>query len=136
MKKGKRIKPKFPIEYRLLITPKYNERTKETVTLVALRTVNEFSNFRYELVVEPEFANNTLRLNIHGLRAPQLTLPESGPALFQTEYSDLIGAYTIIVSKLDQEENAFSIKISNEKVTVEKSPNKKFVEIVTKVEEW
>ena len=136
MKKGKRIKPKFPIEYRLLITPKYNERKKETVTLVALRTVNEFSNFRYELVVEPELTNNTLRLHIHGIRAPRLTLPESGPATFQMEYTNFKGIYTVIVTKLDQEENTFSVRISNENVTLEQSPNKMFVEIVTNEEDW
>ena len=136
MKKGKRIKLKFPIEYRLLITPKYKEREKETVTLVALRTVNEFTNFLYEIVVVPEFSDRTLRLNIHGLRAPQVTLPGSGPAKFRSEYNNLHGRYTVIVSKLNREENSYEVSVSKESVVIEKSPRKKFVDLVTNEDEW
>lgn len=136
MKKGKRIKPKFPIEYRVLITPRYKEREKTVVTRVALRTVNEFSNFRYEIVVAPELQDRSLRLNIHGLRAPQVSLPGSGPAVYETEYPDLHGEYDIVVSKLDREENTFGVTITDQHVTLERSPRKKFVEVVTEESEW
>lgn len=136
MKKGKRVKPKFPIEYRVLITPFYKEREKETVTRVALRTVNEFTNFLYEIVVHPELSDRTIRLNIHGLRAPQVTLPGTGPAVYETEYKDLDGSYEVVVSKLDREENSFTVQISKDGVVVEKSPKIKFSEIVTNAEEW
>ncbi len=136
MKKGKRVKPKFPIEYRVLITPQYHEREKETFTLIALRTVSEFTNFRYEIVVHPSIEDHTIRLNIQGLRAPQVSLPESGPAVFETEYNNLSGQYDVIISKLGREENVFSISISDAQVIVEKSPRKKFVEVVTTRDEW
>ena len=136
MKKGKRIKPRFPVEYRLLIIPVLKDRERKTVTLVALRTVNEFTNFRYEIVVEPELSNHTLRLTIQGLRAPQVTIPGGGPAVFRTEYSDLNGSYTIVVSKLNRAESTFLVKISKGMVIVEKGPKKSFVEIVTNEEEW
>ena len=136
MKKGKLVKPKFPIEYRILITPRYKEREKEMVTAVVMRTVNEFTNFRYEIVVEPKLEDHLLRLNIHGLRAPQVTLPGSGPAIFEVEYNNLHGMYDVVVSKLDREENAFSVNISNDNIVVEKSPRKKFVEIVTNEIDW
>ncbi len=122
MKKGKRVKPKFSLEYRLLIVPKYKEAEKKSVTLLALRTVNEFTSFRYEIVVSAKLEGRTLRLNIHGLRAPQLTLPGAGPALFETEFELTRGTYSVVVSKLDREENIFSVQISPEKVTVETSP--------------
>ncbi len=136
MKKGKRIKPRFPIEYRVLITPKYKEHEKTIVTRVALRTVNEFSNFRYEIVVVPELQDRSLRLNIHGLRAPQVSLPGSGPAVYETEYPDLRGPYEIVISKLDREENSFGVTISDRQVTLERVPKKKFVEVVTDENEW
>ena len=89
MKKGKRIKPKFPIEYRLLITHRFKEREGKTVTLVALRTVNEFTSFRYEIVAGLEVDGQKIRLKIHGLRAPQVTIPGTGPALFREEHEQL-----------------------------------------------
>ena len=136
MNKGKRVKPKFPIEYRVLITPRFKERETEPVTMIALRTVNEFTNFRYEIVVLPEISDHTIKLNIHGLRAPQVSLPGSGPAIFETEYNNLDGIYDVVVSKPDHEENNFSVSISKDHIIVEKSPRNKFVEIVTSEEEW
>jgi len=136
MKKGKRVKPKNALEYRLLIVPGYNEAEKKPVALVALRTVNEFTSFRYEIVVAAKLSGKTLRLNIHGLRAPQLSLPGAGPALFETEIEMARGTYSVVVSKLDREENIFSVRISPEGVDVEESPDVKFVDIVTRREDW
>jgi hypothetical protein len=136
MKKGKRVKPKFSLEYLLLLVPRYKETEKKPVTHVALRTVNEFTSFRYEIVVAAELAGRTLRLNIHGLRAPQLTLPGTGPALFETEFEGLRGSYSIVISKLDREENIFTVGFSPEGILVEKSPDEKFVDIVTREEDW
>jgi hypothetical protein len=136
MKQGKRIKPIFPIEYRLLITPKYKERENKTVILVALRTVSEFTNFLYEIIVEDSVNDNNLLLSIHGLRAPQVSLPGTGPAVFKKEFTGFNGTYTVVVTKLNREENLFTVNISNKKVTIENSPNEKFVELVTSEEEW
>jgi hypothetical protein len=136
MKKGKRVKPVFPIEYRLLITPAYKEREKEIVTRLVLHTVKEFTNFRYEIVVEPKLTDHTLRLKIHGLRAPQVTLPGSGPATYETEYRNLNGQYSIVVSKLDREENSFDVAISDNRIIVEAAPEQRFIEIITSEEEW
>jgi hypothetical protein len=136
MKKGKRVKPRFPIEYRLLITPKYKEREKKTVTLVALRTVNEFTNFLYEIIVQDSMNDNTMHLKIQGLRAPQVSLPGMGPAKFKKEYDGLSGTFTVIVTKLDREENVFVVDISTQNVALIKGPKTKFVEVVTEENDW
>lgn len=136
MKKGKRVKPKFPIEYRILITPKKKDREGEIVTLVALRTVNEFKNFLYEIVVKTELIDRTLHLHIHGLRAPQVSIPGTGPAKFTTEYRNLEGNYSIVVSKPNGSENYYDVHVSAEKVVIEKSPTIKFVDLVTNEEDW
>jgi hypothetical protein len=136
MKKGKRVKVVFPIEYRLLVTPVYKEREKQTVTLFGLRTINEFTNFHYEIIVEPAIADKTIRLNIRGLRAPQVTIPGSGPAVFRQEFPDLHGTYALIVRKLDKQENAFTISITNERITVKESEEHRFIDVVTNPEEW
>ncbi len=136
MKQGKRVKPKFPIEYRLLITRHYKERELKTVTLVAIRTVIEFTNFLYEIIVEPILEAHSLHLKIHGLRAPQVSIPGTGPAKSATEFDDLKGHYIVTVTKPGGEENSFEVFISRENVKVEKSPRKKFVDLVTTIEEW
>src|SRR5947209_7628720 len=132
MKKGKRVKPKFPIEYRLLMTPVRKE--KEIATLIALRTVNEFSNFLYEIVVEPLVDDRTLHIKIHGLRAPQVTIPGTGPAKFRTEIGGLHGSYAIVVSRPNGDQNLYEVKISEHEVVVEKTPKVRFVDLVTNEE--
>jgi len=136
MKQGKRVKPVFPIEYRLLITPKYKEREKQFVTYAAIRTVNEFSSFRYEIVVDPTVTNRTLQFAIHGLRAPQVTIPHSGPAMFETEFLNLHGTYDLVVSKPGREKNMFTISISNKEIILKESPQDKFVDVTTSAKEF
>jgi len=136
MKKGKRVKVVFPIEYRLLVTPVYKEREKQIVTLFGLRTINEFSNFHYEIIVEPAIADKTIRLDIRGLRAPQVTIPGSGPAVFRQEFPDLHGTYSLVVRKLDKQENFFTINITDKSVTVKDSDEQRFCDVVTNPEEW
>jgi hypothetical protein len=136
MNKGKQSRDRFPIEYRLLITPKFDEREKTPLTKIALRTIKEFTNFRYEIILVPELSGRTLTLRIQGLRAPRLTLPGSGPAICQLEYAGLSGTYTVVIWKLKREENTFSISISGQKVAVLQSPRKTFVEVVTHESEF
>ena len=136
MNRGKRVKPVIPIEYRLLIIPKRNEIEKINVTLVALRTIVEFANFRYDIIVEPGFVNRTLRFTIRGIRAPQVSLPGLGPATFKKEFNDLRGLYNIIISKHGKIENVFSVNITEKEVKLKKTPTNKFVEIVTNELEW
>lgn len=136
MKQGKRVKPVFPIEYRLLILPKYDDREKQFFTYMALRTENEFSSFRYEIVVEPVITDRVLQFTIHGLRAPQVTIPHSGPAIFETKFSNLHGRYELIVSKPGREKNTFTISVSDKEILLEGNPRNKFVHVTTTEQEF
>jgi hypothetical protein len=136
MKRGKRVKPEMPAEYILLVTPHVNERTKEKVTLIALRTVTEFTAFRYELVVEPAVDGRKITLLIQGLRAPELTLPAMGPAEFRFERNDLKGAYEIVVSKHGKATDSYTVDVTGAAVKVVAVPEDRFSDIVTKKEDW
>jgi len=136
MKKSKQKPLPFATEYRLLITHKYSPQFKKTVVFVALRTVEEFGNFLYEIVVEDTIEGKRLMLNIHGLRPPRQTLPSFGPAVFKKEFPDLDGIDEVIVAKLDGVENSFQVLLSQDTVLVKKSPKERFVQLVTKEEEW
>lgn len=131
MKRGKRVKPEVPVEYVLLVTPHVNEQTKEKVTLIALRTVNEFTAFRYELVVAPAVDGRKITLLIQGLRAPELTLPAMGPAEFRYERNDLRGTYDIVVSKHGKMTDTYTVDVGAAAVKVITVPDERFSEIVT-----
>jgi hypothetical protein len=135
MKREKLSQTRFPIEYRLLITPRFDERQKKTFTFVEMHTVTEFTNFLYEIIVEDSVENDNLHLKIHGLRAPKMSFPGTGPATFKKDFSNLTGRYTITITKLDRDENVFVVNISEQEVTLERSPKDKFIEIVTRFEE-
>lgn len=135
-RKSPKRMPKQLYDYILLITPRFNERKKRIVTHVALRTVKEFTNFRYELVADAHVGNHTISIDIKGLRAPELTLPDVGSAIFETEFDDLNGVYDVAVRKLRKEVNLFRVSISPQKVAVIKKPDKQFIDLVTQREDW
>lgn len=136
MKRGKRVRPELPAEYVLLVTPHINDRTGEKVTLIALRTVTEFTSFRYDLVVEPKIDGRTLTLVIQGLRAPRMTLPAMGPAEYRLERSDMEGKYDIVVSKHNKIFDFYTVRVSPAAVKVDKVSEERFSEIVTRIEDW
>ena len=136
MKQAKQKPLPFVAEYRLLVCHKYSAQFKAMVVRVALRTIDEFSNFLYDIVVEDTIKGNTLSLNIHGLRAPRQTLPAFGPATFSKEYRDLEHIEEIVVAKLDGVENTFQVKISRDSVAVKKSPKETFVQLITDEAQW
>lgn len=131
MKRTKRIKPTASVEYRLIVLPKYKERENEYVTVVELQTALEFSNFRYDIVVQDSVESNSLLLNIRGLHAPRSIMPAVGPARFRKEYPMLKKVKRITVTKIDGTENSFEVAISKKDVVVKKSPDEYFVEFTT-----
>jgi hypothetical protein len=98
--------------------------------------VTEFSHFRYEVVVKAEVTGRELHLDIHGLRAPELTLPHAGSALFETEIPGLNGTYAVVVTKPGREVNTFTVEIAAERVLLLSSPEERFVDLVTVPSEW
>lgn len=135
-KRTRKRQPKSLYEYLLFVTPRYNETKKRIVTYVAIRTVKEFSSFRYRLIADARVENRTLRIDIRGLKAPEITLPDVGPAVFETEFDNLNGRYDVIIRKLHKAENSFRLNISSQKVMVESVPEKRFIDIITHPEQW
>jgi hypothetical protein len=132
----KRIQPKPTHEYVLLMMPRFNERKGRVVTYVALRTVKEFTNFKYELIVDARVDGGTMFLDIHGLRPPRLTLPDLGPATFETEFDHLEGPFDVVVKKLRKDVNTFRVVVSASGVVVDSRPEKRFIELITRTDDW
>lgn len=136
MKKSKQKPLPFEFEFRLLLTHRYSPRYKATVVYLALRTIEEFGNFLYDIVVEDIIEEKRLILNIQGLRPPRQTLPAFGPAVFTKEYPDLKEIEQVIVKKPDGAENSFHVKITDNRVSVKDTGRGSFVHAVNNEEEW
>jgi hypothetical protein len=124
------------LEYRMLITPEFNERGQRYTTLVLLETTRLFASFRYDLSVRESLHGKTIHYKILGLKAPPLSLPASGHARFVREYDDLRGRYEITVEGLDGNVNSFEVRISPKKVTLTKTPDTKFIDVVVDKSLW
>jgi len=118
-------------EYRLFVSARYKDTEQEYRTVIVLQTVREFASFRYELGVEEEILDRSIRYRVTGLKAPQLSLPGSGPAFFHREYRNLRGNFKITVEGLDRNINLFEFEIGEKHVLLTKSPSKPFIEVST-----
>lgn len=123
-------------EYRLLVTPQFDERRQQHTTLFLLETVQYFASFQYELSVRHEVSGKTISIHVLGLKAPQLSLPASGHASFEHQYDNLNGTYELAVKGIDGRINVFSIKITSKKVQLLEAPTEKFVEVVVDEKVW
>lgn len=131
------VKKKTPtIEYRLFISPQYDETRKKETTLFLLETIKEFSTFRYSIVVRETVKEKTIRLDILGLKTPEVTMPGFGPARKEIKIDDLHGTYDVVIAKLDGAENHFSLKVSKKSIVVEYHPAGKFISVFTDRAEW
>ncbi len=125
-----------PIEYRLLVTPQLDEQLQEVKLVITIRTIKEFTNFQYELVVTDTLAGDTLSFNIVGLRAPKTNVPRIGFAFYTKAFDNPVKIKKIVVKKMDKKENIFTLRISNEKAVVKSSPEDAFIEIITEHSNW
>jgi hypothetical protein len=124
-----RKKKKSPIEYRLSIFPSRGEVPMKHGMVFRLETVKEFTNFSYAIAVEEQMAGDAIVWKVHGLRAPEISLPAIGPATYEKQYENLRGVFSFTVMKLDGVENTFTLDIVDEKVSVVKTPKHRFLEI-------
>ncbi|MBI3004566.1 MAG: hypothetical protein HYY49_04030 [Ignavibacteriales bacterium] len=126
---ARRKKPEA--EYRLNIFYHEDRQTKERKLVFLFRTIQEFVSFNYEILLEDTVEGNTLHFNIAGLNAPSSLMPGTGAAHGKREYSDLNGAYTLVVKKLDGTTNAFRLAVSPERVRLLESPKNPIVLVST-----
>jgi len=124
------------LEYRILITPQFNELRQIHTTLFLIETTKYFASFRYELSVSEQRTGKNLRYKVLGLKAPQLSLPAAGHAQFRREYEDLQGTYQVTIEGLDKRECTFTVSINSDRVRVTKVPTGEFVEVFDDTNLW
>ncbi len=132
---GKEKKPEG-IDYRLLITPRFDERRQMDTMSFLLETTRSFATFQYELSVKETVTPSFMKFEILGLKAPRLDLPSSGHAHFERVYDKLKGAYELTIKGIDGRVNTFSIKIGSKGAAIVKTPPNPFVDIVVDSNLW
>jgi hypothetical protein len=117
-------------EYRLRVLLRYDDREQVTQTHIRLETAASFASFRYEISVQETRLDRGLKLKILGLKAPQLSLPSSGPAAFIREYTNLKGVNDLVVEGLDDKQSVFTVDITPNRVLLVKRPRESPIEII------
>lgn len=126
----KRKKPAEP-EYRLNIFRETDERTKAKRVIFLLRTVKEFTSFKYEILLEASLHGQAVTLKILGLHAPELLMPGTGPALARKEFDNLRGTYDLTVTKLDGQSNQFRLTFSSKRIEITPADPHPFLIVTT-----
>ena len=114
-------------DYTLNIFHHYDEKTKRNVVVFLVQTTKIFVSFRYEILLEDEYAGNEIKLRITGLHVPELLMPQTGPAQGRCYYTNLNGLYKLTVTKQDKTENEFSVQISQAKIDILHKPRYPFI---------
>ncbi len=124
------------IEYRLLITPQFDERRQVETMFFRLETTRSFATFQYELSVKEEVSPSSINYTILGLKTPRLDLPASGHAHFERSYDTFNGRYDLTIKGIDGRVNTFQVKINSSGATVAKAPPHPFVSIIVDKKLW
>jgi hypothetical protein len=125
-------------EFRLLIEHFNDPLSKRTGTAFMLRTVEEFQNFVYELVVETKRKDDReIMFNIVGLKTPMSDFPRPGPAVFRYEIENLkYGDYTLLIQRRGKQTNQFRVSIKKNIKVVRSARQGKFIDVTTDHNEW
>jgi len=136
----KQVRPeKTAYEFELYLSKNYNSIMKKEYILFDFRTVKIFENYKYKITVQPNIdrENRIIEFNIEGLSAPVVSLPEDGYADFQYRMFDFENTeYTLRLIKQRKVKYNFKIAISKKEIKVTKKSTKKFVNVLTKKQEY
>lgn len=124
-------------EYRLLIEHFSDAISKRSGIVFLFRTVEEFQNFVYELVVETSRQGKKIFFKIVGLRTPFSDFPAAGPAVCRFEIQDLEpGEYTLLIDRRSKEINQFRISIRKKIKILQGTQERRFIDVTTDRNEW
>jgi hypothetical protein len=123
----KRRKKAKTAEYRLNIFHASDKETGKRFVAFLVRTVKEFASFNYEIVLNVTQRDRSLHVEILGMNAPPMIMGGTGPATGRRNLTGLRGVYTVVVTKLDHEANAFMLNVEPDQISVVEAPPDPFV---------
>jgi hypothetical protein len=110
-------------DYRLLVTPRYDDRRRIWTTLFVLQTTRVFSTFRYDLSADMSVQGRTIAIRVLGLSTPDLSLPAAGSAEFRREVDGLRGTFAVSVSGLDGRTGTVSVRLAEKSARIVTQPD-------------
>jgi len=126
----KRAHRPVSLDYRLRVSPLFNEREQKHKTKFILETTQSFASFVYDLSVKEQIDGNTIHWKVQGLKPPHLSIPASGHARFAREYDALHGTYAITIESIDGRSNTFTLRCAKNQIQVVHTPREKFMELI------
>ena len=126
----KRVHRPLSLDYRLRVSPLFNEREHKYKTKFILETTQSFASFVYDLSVKEQIDGNTIHWKVQGLKPPQLSIPASGHARFEREYDVLNGTYVVTIESIDGRSNTFTLRCAKNKIQLLHAPREKFMEVI------
>jgi hypothetical protein len=124
-------------EYRLLIEHFEDRISRRSGIVFLFRTVEEFQNFVYELVVETAIKGRKIFFKIVGLRTPLSDFPAAGPAICRCEIENLQqGEYALLIDRRTKQVNRFRISFRKKIRILQSTREGKFIEVTTDRNEW
>ncbi len=118
-------------EYRLIVSPLFDDATRKSGTLLRLETFKVFASFQYELSVKETEDPPRLHLKVLGLKTPPLSLPATGHAQFSREYARLQGEIEVTVEGLEGKTATVRLNVLPNLVQVLRQPKGTFLEVKT-----
>jgi hypothetical protein len=112
------MKKNSAVEYHLAIRMVLDEATRKHGLIFLLETIKQFGNFNYEIAVDEVFDGKTLFWTLHGLKAPELSMPSSGSAQFRKVHYDLPGRFHFVLRKTDGSEGAFDCETRGPRIAI------------------
>lgn len=126
----KRARRALSLDYRLRVSPVFNEREQKHKTAFILETTQSFASFVYDISVKEHIDGNAIHWKVQGLKPPHLSIPASGHAKFEREYDALNGTYVFTIESIDGRSNSFTFRFAKHKVQLLNAPREKFTELV------
>jgi hypothetical protein len=131
--KRKKIKPKKKaFEFLFTIFPTYDELNKIDLITIQIQTVQEFTNFRYELQVKETFNEDGMNFQIKGIKTPDLLIPSGGPAVFSQTYQRFEGEKQLSIVNMEGTVNSFKLKFLKNKILLSEDRDQSFIDVVIK----
>jgi hypothetical protein len=119
----------LPLDFRLTISPLFDEREQKYKTRMVLETSRSFASFVYDLSVKETLTEHQIHWKVNGLKPPRLSIPASGRARFERIFDALRGEYEMTIEGIDGNTTTFEFKFSSQLIQLVKPPGNTFVEL-------
>ncbi len=118
-----------PKEYRFIISEFLDEYSQTPKLLFTIETTRVFRSFLYNILVKDKSKEKHFIFEIEGLSMNALSIPKTGPALFQKEFPLLKGEYSFTFLSINNQPSTFKLKFSPKGIKILQASTESFIEL-------